>query len=92
VVGPRTREEPDNGSRRDLSDDVNAEDYIQETKRMTEAAYVELCANTIVSVAVRRSILVGGGAALVAPKMFFKDSGKNLQIFVLSSKFSDDLF
>src|SRR6218665_933590 len=62
---------------------------------------IEPCSDVIVSAAARLSILEGGGgvppvqkkiggdAALAAKKCFFKDSQKN---FVLSSKFSDDLF
>jgi len=62
---------------------------------------VEPCADVIVSAAARRSILVGGepsdpknwlrrrDAALASKNVFSKIFRKN---FVLSSKFSDDLF
>src|SRR6218665_1993571 len=54
---------------------------------------IEPCADIIVSAAARRSILIGGGAPLVQknrrPKILFQRLPK---IFVLSSKFSDDVF
>jgi len=61
---------------------------------ITPTAEPEPCDDVIVSAAARWSILVGGSAPPVPknrrrPKIFFK---KISEIFVLSSKFFNDLF